>query len=250
MPLDVHGNSFIGESSMNSLKFLSTEKCSDSMKTLLRKRISSLILKPILMTSHVVISKAEFATILAEISSILEQSEALKSSALYKLIIQYLISSEEFRENDEEDIFVFRVHHPRASDLSHGGDKAVKRVLNDEYEASEFDPIEDCDFEILINGNSEQERVSEEGEEENDFFDTAIDLSESQIKYKYEQLTRGLKLSLRYEESLLNLLERLSKSNRSDLLSMPHDPFWYYSIEFDMEYRYNIYVYVLLYAYI
>ncbi len=207
MPLDVHGNNFLGVEQQD-LDFDGVLTLNHETHELLDRRLSSLSFKPGQMLNATVVSKYELCGFLSDIGCAMDEKDFPTNSPIYRAIADFLcvyggnptqngINQE---ENTEEFI-----------------------TLTFLYSADDYENHEDAPF---IDSSMIQPDNSPNAEA---------------MVQEYRQLLSGLKLLNRYEDTLLNLIRKVENdvvSNIYELLSDATDS-WYLEPEFDTEFKVN-----------
>lgn len=250
MPLDTHGNKFLGVDSYEALRNVGTANVlndavdsaassgsvlgigsrssalnvytgsaavaygqgidkitATEMRKLLKRRLTLLMVKPLYLMSLLVISKAEIVAIFAEILATTEKSgkvPAVAAEPIHKSISEYLVMSEEFNEDDEEDIYILNIS-PNLSieEVTDHSDSASESDLEVGGQSIEyFDPTTDQDWYSMMKGNINQmeaEAEIEQGVSADPSFPPTPPktvLPDSSLRFRYEQFSQVVVFSL------------------------------------------------------
>eukprot|EP01032_Pedospumella_encystans_P022201 gene22201-25158_t len=199
MPMDAQGSEYLGVNEDEEGNHLDHQiqklEGHAEMAQLLDRRLHTLHFKPNEMLNLTVASKYEIGALFSDIALGMEMHDQAANNPIYQAIAEYLNQNMDFDSDDAHEHLM---------------------ELTFLYVTDDFNGIE-CDAQPGGSG------MAEEKTSEVQHFITA----------RYEQLIRGLRLSNRYEDSLIKMIKRAQSNQISSLFELTEDETWFHAPEFD-----------------
>jgi hypothetical protein len=226
MPLDAQGSEYLGISQELTIENLSTHQHQQQTYELFDRRKEFLLFKPNEILNLTILSKKELCLLLNDIAVAIEFVHNNNSNN---------------KSNDRNDVVTsegngeIEENHPIYpliisflsiyNEPTHLGNDGRKKgyLIPSSHQTEEF-------LQLTF--------LYDKGEGD---ADEPLSMDEEYLAYEYRQLLRGLKLTNRYEDTLLNLINKVEKgilSNIYELLAESNQ-LWYLEPEFDIEFKVN-----------
>lgn len=204
-----------------------------NLRNSLSKRLSSLLMKPAMLTSHLVMSDYEVHFMLEDVASFIETSNNADMEPLMELMERYEFCSTKAELDKTETIMVLRVSDDEDSDwiidensirvqqkpLQNAANPNPRSNGGEDYIEIELDPAE----ENLVNGIG------------------AGDDSKYSLQYRRDdeyinmKIQRGMKIANKYFDALSRLHHRLEYSRPCTLHELVEDDSWFYTPEYEID---------------
>lgn len=198
MPMDAQGSEYLGVNEEEEGGALDHQiqrlDAPQELAHLLDRRLHTLHFKPNEMLNLTVASRYEVGALLNDIALAMEMHDQAAKNPLYQAIAEYLNQNMDY---DTEEA------HEQLMELTF-------LYVTDDFNGYGFDSSA---------GEQEEKGGASEGNE--------------LIATRYDQLLRGLRLSNRYEDSLIKMIARIQGNRISSLFELTEDETWFHAPEFD-----------------
>ena len=277
IPLDSYASEYLGIDAVTSIRKLE-ERCQilgglnsvagigPALADGLRRRLIGLLQKPPELMTSILVTLYEFATVLNDICSAIEQSGQVEESQLYSFITEFMKAAVEYRnfilskrlksmgqdqvpENLPEDssyeIFIsIPVPLEPYQTTMTGGNAGIGLTNAQREEMNRIKEVrhyldkypQQIHSAMAADDGSISEYLITHGENSVDSDQLSANVSKSNaiiLTFRYQQLTAGLILANRYEDSLLRMLQKLENNERTSVLDLVDDGSWCQCPEFD-----------------